>query len=110
NPTRQIGYVLDVALALALDLAQRRLAGCVLHVEEVDFAALAPADDSTGDADARALVVGQVRRQLQYGRDGGVAVEAAAPRIDAQFLNPPQLLGAAGLMRMVGCGGHGCGL
>ena len=85
---------------------ERRLAGPVFHVEEMDLAALAPADDAAGDAHARPLVVGHVGRQGENVLNRLMAVETAAPRVEAERLDGPQLVGAAGLESILGFG-HG---
>ena len=68
----------------------------------MDLAALAPADDAAGDAHARPLIFGHVGRQSQNVLNGLMAVETAAPRIEAQRLDGVELLGAAGLERILG--------
>ena len=107
DAARQVGDLLDFSLALALDFAQRRLAGPVLHVEEVDLAALAAADDAAGDAHARPLVLRHVGREGEDFLNRLMAVETAAPRVEAQRLDGLQLLGTAGLESILGFG-HGC--
>ena len=69
--------------SLALGLARGRLAGPVLDVEEVDLAALAPADDAARCLDAAVRLPAR-RRAVRGLLDGRVSVEALAPRIEAE--------------------------
>ncbi len=64
----------------------------------MDLAALAPAHDPAGDAHARPLVVGPIGRQGQDFLNRLMAVEAAAPRIEAERFDGPELVGAAGFV------------
>jgi hypothetical protein len=61
----------------------------------MDLAALAPADDPARDADAWALVFGEVGRQFQDVREGLMAVETTAPRVEAERLDGVQFLQSA---------------
>jgi hypothetical protein len=65
-------------------------------------------DDAAGNAHAGPLAFRLIGRQAQNVADGHVPVEAAAPRVDAQFLDLAQLLRSVGL-KIVGRCGHGSG-
>jgi len=73
------------------------------------LAALATANDTSGEADARPLSFRQVGGQGEDLGDELPAVEAAAPRIESQRLDRVHLFGTVGLEGIAGCG-HGWSL
>src|SRR5262249_34565900 len=85
----------DLELA-AVAVAQRRRP--VPQIDPVDLAAVAAQDDAPGDLDVRPLSFGQLGGQLEDVGDGRVAVETAAPGVEAERLDGPQLVGTAGLV------------
>ena len=72
----------------------------------MDLASFAPADNAARDAHARPLIVGNVAGQSQNMRDRLMAVEASAPRVQAQLLDADQLVRTRGF-EMVGLVSHG---
>src|SRR5262249_52435747 len=105
----EIGNLLHFALLFSFDFAQGGPTGVILDIQEVDLPSLTPADDAAGGADARTLFLGQVCRQGANLLDGHVAVEAAAPRVDAQLRDAAQLVLTAGFKTILWCS-HGCEL
>src|SRR5207302_5556823 len=81
----------------------------VPNIKENGLTLSAPLDDAPGGFDARPAIFRKVRRKSVNGGNRLVAVEALAPRIEAQFLDAAQLVGSARL-KIVGGVGHGGGL
>jgi hypothetical protein len=97
DAARQVGDLFHGAFPFALQLAQCGFSRAVLDVEEMNLAALAPADDPPGDAHPRPLVVEKIARQLEDVGDGCMAIKTAAPGIEPEALDRLELFGATGL-------------
>src|SRR5262249_24805749 len=89
-------------------LAVAQWSASVPQVDKMYVALDATQDDTATGANCRPLAFRQVGRKAQDVADGLMAVEAAAARVDPEFLDLAQLLRSVGF-KVVGWRGHGSG-